>query len=51
MKDPILENQALYQHMLFFDPLNKKAVFEKGENGRSRIYYAYRRFCGQRQKL
>ena len=40
MKDPILENQALSQHMLFFDPLNKKAVFEKGENGRSRIYYA-----------
>ena len=39
MKDPILENQALSQHMLYFDPLNKKAVFEKGENGRNRIYY------------
>ena len=40
MKDSILHNQALSQHMLFFDPLNKKAVFEKGENGRGRIYYA-----------
>ena len=40
MKDPILQNQALSQHMLFFDPLNKKAVFEKQPDGRGRIYYA-----------
>lgn len=40
MKDPILQNQALSQHMLFFDPLNKKAVFEKRPDGRGRIYYA-----------
>ena len=40
MKDPILQNQALSQHMLFFDPLNKKAVFEKRPDGRNRIYYA-----------
>ncbi len=39
MKDSILQNQALSQHMLFFDPLNKKAVFEKRPDGRSRIYY------------
>ena len=29
-KDEILNNQALSQHMLFFSPLNKHAVFEKG---------------------
>jgi len=40
MKDPILTNQALSQHMLFFDPLNKKAVRETLPNGKSRLYYA-----------
>ena len=29
-KEEILSNQALSQHMLFFSPLNKHAVFEKG---------------------
>ena len=28
-KEEILNNQALGQHMLFFSPLNKHAVFEK----------------------
>jgi hypothetical protein len=28
-KDEILNNQALSQHMLFYSPLNKHAVFEK----------------------
>ena len=28
-KEEILNNQALSQHMLFFSPLNKHAVFEK----------------------
>ena len=29
-KDEILTNQALSQHMLFYSPLNKHAVFEGG---------------------
>lgn len=39
MKKEILENQALYQQMLFFDPLKKKAVFET-KDGKLNIYYA-----------
>ena len=37
-REEILHNQALEQHMLFFSPLNKKAVFERAGE-RPRIYY------------
>ncbi len=37
-KEEILHNQALEQHMLFFSPLNKKAVFERS-GGRPSIHY------------
>ena len=37
-REEILRNQALDQHMLFFSPLNKKAVFER-DGERPRIYY------------
>ena len=36
--EEILKNQALERHMLFYSPLNKKAVFERGGD-RPRIYY------------
>ena len=39
MKKEIIENQALTQHALFFDPLNKSPIFEKEENGEVRIHY------------
>ena len=38
MYKDLVKNQALYQHMLFFDPLNKKAVFEE-KDGEMNIYY------------
>ncbi len=37
-QDEVLQNQALNQHALFFDPLNKKAVFET-VNGKMGIHY------------
>ena len=30
MKKDIINNQALYQHMLFFDPLNKQVALKEG---------------------
>ncbi len=37
-KQEILNNQALYQHMLYFSPLNKKPIFDRSGE-RPRIYY------------
>jgi|LSQX01.2.fsa_nt_gb enterochelin esterase-like enzyme len=37
-KRDILENQALYQHALFFDPFDKKPIFET-VNGQGRVRY------------
>ena len=40
MKKDIINNQALYQHMLFFDPLNKKVALKDGGGDiTERIYY------------
>lgn len=39
MHKNVTENQALGQHALFFDPLNKVAKFEKNEKGEFTIYY------------
>ena len=42
MKKEIINNQALYQHMLFFDPLNKRAVLYRSNEDADiaeRIYY------------
>lgn len=39
MKKSIAENQTLNSHMLFFDPLNKKAVFKKDAEGKNSIHY------------
>lgn len=38
MKKEVYENQALYQQMMFFDPLNKKAVFER-KDGVTSVHY------------
>ena len=41
MKDPILQNQALGQHMLYFDQPRVKSLFETTPDGkRRRIGYA-----------
>ncbi|HEX2947379.1 MAG TPA: alpha/beta hydrolase-fold protein [Clostridia bacterium] len=39
MHKKIIENQALDQHALFFDPFNKSPRFEKKENGEVSIHY------------
>ncbi len=39
MKKELIENQALVQHALFFDPFNKRPKFDRKENGDVSIHY------------
>ncbi len=39
MHKNVTENQALGQHALFFDPINKVAKFVENEKGEKKIYY------------